>query len=430
MGDFFQNGPLTTLHGFGTLDKLALEDLLEGMVDRDTNDSPPHKIGVALPLTASHMRATAFQRIIDELSMANYVDTVAVSLNVAANLADYREAVQAIRPLGDKAKVIWNDGKRIQGLYAKLQQSGLNLNTPGKGRAIWTAFGYLLAHPQLNVFLVHDCDIVEYDREILGRLCLPMIAPGLDFEFCKAFYARVNGRMYGRCGRLWLGPLLNTLTATIGHDSFLSFLGGFRYPLSGEFAITSSLARSNRIPGDWGLEIGTLAEVFRNTSVKRVCQVDLCRSYEHQHQEFLPQDTDQGLIRMAKDILVCIFRTLASRGVTLRRDDLVTLRSAYMRSAQDAIRQFHADALINGLEFDRHAEEQMIEAFAEQVTAAGVLFRDEPSGGEAIPNWARVLSAFPDFPRALRDAVEGDNREYGSCRTGSSASIRETPPLC
>lgn len=114
---------------------------------------------------------------------------------------------------------------------------------------------------------------------------------------------------------------------------------------------------------------------------------------------------------MATDILTTIFRTLASRGVMLEAGHFVALRSAFLRSAQDAIRQYHADALINGLVFDRHGEEEAIEAFAERVLAAGEMFQENPLGGEAIPNWTRVLAAFPEFPRQLREAVEADARE-------------------
>ena len=35
----------------------------------------------------------------------------------------------------------------------------------------------------------------------------------------------------------------------------------------------ADLARSVRIPGDWGLEIGMLFEVYRNTAAGRVCRV-------------------------------------------------------------------------------------------------------------------------------------------------------------
>ena len=121
--------------------------------------------------------------------------------------------------------------------------------------------------------------------------------------------------------------------------------------------------RSNRIPSDWGLEVGTLGEVFRNTSPKRICQVDLGRLYEHKHQELSLNDPNKGLMKMATDILTNVFRTLASRGVVMQAGHFITLRSAYLRLAQDAIRQYNADALVNGLCFDRHNEEHAIEGF-------------------------------------------------------------------
>lgn len=406
MPDFIQNGSVTTLHGFGTIKLSGLEE----MVVQATRQN---KIGLVLPVTSADMRAKPFREIVGHLHDVPYVDTIIVTLGHAPKAEDYRETVAIVRQLGEKAQVLWTDGHRIQTLYDKLMESGLNLAIPGKGRSVWTAFGYLLADPALKAFALHDCDIVDYDRVILARLCLPMIHPSLDFEFCKAYYARVTDRMHGRVVRLLVGPLLRALISIIGPESFLVYLDSFRYPLSGEFAVTSNLARSNRIPCDWGLEVGTLAEVFRNTSVKRVCQVDLCRLYEHKHQPYSLDEPSQGLMKMATEILTTIFRTLASRGVTLETGHFVTLRSAYLRAAQDAIRQYHADALINGVHFDRHNEEKAIEAFAERIMAAGETFQQDPAGGEAIPNWTRVLTAFPEFPQQLRDAVTADAEEFG-----------------
>ena len=297
-------------------------------------------------------------------------------------------------------------------LYDVLVHAGFALNVPGKGRSVWTAFGYLLDNPQLKAFVLHDCDIVNYSRGMLSRLCLPMAHPSLDFEFCKAYYARCGDRMYGRVVRLLVAPLLESLMATLGSNAFLSFLASFRYPLAGEFAVTSTLARSNRIPSDWGLEVGTLAEVFRNTSIKRVCQVDLCGRYEHKHQSLSLEDSAKGLLKMATDILTAIFRILSSRGEVFQMGHFVTLRSAYLRQAQDAIRKYHADALMNGLTFDRHAEEAAVEGFARQIVVAGDSFQQDPSGGEAIPNWARVLAAFPDFPKKLRHAAADDTEQF------------------
>jgi glucosyl-3-phosphoglycerate synthase len=246
---------------------------------------------------------------------------------------------------------------------------------------------------------------------MLVRLCLPVAHPGLDFDFCKAFYARCTDRMHGRVVRLLVAPLLRALMSVIGNEDFLVFLNSFRYPLSGEFAITSMLARSNRIPSDWGLEVGTLAEVFRNTSQKRVCQVDLGRLYEHKHQPLSLDDPRHGLMRMCTDILTNIIRTLVSRGVVFTRGHFISVRSAYLRMAQDAIRQYHADSLLNSLDFDRHAEEQTVEAFAQQISSAGEAVYDDPSGYAAMPTWTRVLTALPELPDQLRQAAADDRRE-------------------
>lgn len=399
MPDFAQSGLITTLHDLGTVKSDRLDVMLEEATEN-------YRIGLILPVTAADMRAVPFSQIVRELEGASYIDTVVVVLGVAPEKEDYLQSRQIVKSLGSRAEVLWTDGPHIQGLYKKLNDNGFNVSIPGKGRSAWTAFGYLLADPRLKAFVLHDCDIVDYDRSLLARLCLPMAHPSLDFEFCKAYYARCTDRMHGRVVRLLVAPLMKALIAVLGYDRFLVYLDSFRYPLSGEFAVTSTLARSNRIPSDWGLEVGTLAEVFRNTSIKRICQVDLGRLYEHKHQVLSLEDTSRGLMKMATDILTSIFRTLASMGKVLDDGHFVTLRSAYLRHAQDAIRQYHADALINGLEFDRHVEEQAIEGFAGRIIAAGETFRSDPLGGEAIPNWTRVLTAYPDFPQQLREAVQ------------------------
>ena len=119
-------------------------------------------------------------------------------------------------------------------------------------------------------------------------------------------------------------------------------------------------------------------------------------------------------MKMATDILTTILRTLTSMGTVLQPGHFITLRSAFLRCAQDAIRQYHADAVMNGLRFDRHEEEQAVEGFAQQIIAASDAFQQEPSDGEAIPNWARVLGVAPDFPQRLCQAADGDVAEFAS----------------
>ena len=405
MADFHQQGPITTLHDLGSIGQEHLELMLrEATLD--------YRLGLILPVTAADMRAVPFDNIVNQLRQADYIEHIVVVLGIAPEVADYQETKEKLAPLGKRAEVLWTDGSRMQSLYEELIASGFNLSIPGKGRSVWTAFGYLMADPSLKAYMLHDCDIVTYSRELLARLCLPMAHRSLDFEFCKAFYARRTDRLHGRTVRLLVWPLLRSLMTTLGPDPFLTYLSSFRYPLSGEFAVSAALARSNRIPSDWGLEVGTLAEVFRNTSTKRVCQVDITSEYEHKHQDLSLEDPGKGLMRMATDILTSLFRTLASRGTVLSEGHFVTLRSAYLRAAQDAIRQYHADALINGLQFDRHDEEMAIEGFADQIVLAGTAFREDPAGGESIPNWTRVLAAFPDFPERLRAVAATDAHEW------------------
>jgi len=407
MADFFQNGLVTTLHDLGNM---SLEPL-ERLVERCSKLCPT---GLVLPVTAADMRAEPFRRIVTELTEVRYISRTVVVLGLAPNVEDYREAVELIRPLEERACVLWTDGERVQNLYRSLQEAGLDLGSPGKGRSVWTAFGYLLSEPRLQAFVLHDCDIVNYSREMLARLCLPLVHPSLDFEFCKAYYARFTDRMHGRVARLLVTPLIRALIATVGHDRFLWYLDSFRYPLAGEMAVTANLAKHNRIPSDWGLELGTLAEVYRNTSIKRVCQVDMCRQYEHKHQQLSLDNPEAGLMKMATDLILTIFRTLSSMGVVFQSGLFTSLRSAYLRMAQDAIRQYHADAVMNGLRFDRHSEESAVEGFARQILVAAERFQEDPAGGQPIPNWNRVISALPDFPHQLRQAVEADLKEFCS----------------
>jgi glucosyl-3-phosphoglycerate synthase len=79
--------------------------------------------------------------------------------------------------------------------------------------------------------------------------------------------------------------------------------------------------------------------------------------------------------------------------------------------AQDMITRYGGDAAINGLSYDRHEEESAVETFAEAIRIAGEAVAADPLGPPAVPNWARVFSAIPDFDEKLLDAVMLDNIE-------------------
>jgi glucosyl-3-phosphoglycerate synthase len=231
----------------------------------------------------------------------------------------------------------------------------------------------------------------------------------MDYEFCKGYYARVTDRMHGRVTRLFVTPIIRSLVKLLGPLPLLTYLDSFRYPLAGEFSMIADLARINRIPGDWGLEVETLAEIYRNCSSKRICQVELCETYEHKHQPLSAENPKTGLMKMTIDIAKAIFRNLAIEGTVVSQSLLNTMVVTYLRTAQDTIKRYHDDAALNGLFFDRHQETLAVEAFTQAIRIAGKEFQEDPLYFPLIPNWNRVISAIPDFTEQLHAVVEKEN---------------------
>ena len=377
--------------------------------------SDERPVALVLPSLYSEIHGPALKRIVEELSRVPYLEQCVVSLSGRADPGQFREMVSLFERVrtraGEPPTIIWNQGPRVEGLFERLREEGLEPGADGKGRANWIAYGYVLATHRARVVATHDCDILDYGRDLLARLCYPTANPNMGYEFAKGYYSRVSDRMHGRVTRLFMNPLLRAMKSVLGAVPLLDYLESFRYPLAGECSMTTELARANRIPADWGLEVGVLAEVYRNCSLKRVCQVELVENYEHKHQSLSEHDANAGLHRMVRDIAASLIRNLASYGVEFDSGFLNTMIAAYVRTAQDAIARYSDDAKLNGLIFDRHEEEVAVETFAGALRAAGLDFVRDPMGAPQIPNWSRVLSAMPDFLEELATAVETDAAE-------------------
>ncbi len=401
MADFYQTGIITTLHKLGKPSLERLEAELRGF-------SKTRPIALVLPSLYSEFEGPAMPGIVKELAKVNYLKELVLVLDKASE-KEFQRVREFMSPISTEVRIIHNDGKRITEIYETLARNGLDAGQRGKGRSAWLAYGYVLARGLSDVIALHDCDIVNYNRELLARLCYPVANPNLDYVFCKGFYSRVTNKMHGRVTRLLITPIVRSIQQLIGPHGFLLFLDSFRYPLSGEFSMTTDIARVNRIPWDWGLEVGSLAEVYRNYSPRRVCQVDIAETYEHKHQELSPDDAEKGLMKMTVDICKSIFRTLASEGVVFSEGFFKSLSVAYLRSAEDTIMKYEADAAINGLEFDRHEETKAVEAFTRAIAQASTAFMENPLGTPLIPNWNRVTSAIPGILDMLKKAVDMDN---------------------
>jgi glucosyl-3-phosphoglycerate synthase len=402
MSDFYQTGVVSTFHRLGKVDLERMgQELLE------FNQQRP--IALVLPSTYDELEGPALNHIIEEIKKVPYLNEIVVTMG-RTDREQFDKAKKFFSVLPQRMRIIWNTGPGIGKLYELLEENGLPVGDDGKGRSCWTAYGYILSRNQSKAIALHDCDIVNYTHELLGRLCYPVASPNIDYVFCKGYYARVTDRMHGRVTRLFVTPIIRSLERLLGPLPLLVYLDSFRYPLAGEFSMIADLARINRIPSDWGIEVETLAEVYRNCSLKRICQVELCESYEHKHQPLSADNPKTGLMKMSIDISKAIFRNLAIEGAMMGASLFNTLVVTYLRTAQDTIKRYHDDAAINGLSFDRHCETKTVEAFTNAIRIAGKEFQENPLYSPLIPNWNRVTSAIPDFLERLNAVVEEENR--------------------
>ena len=407
MGDFYQNGVITTLHN---LSRRPLKEVENELIQF----SSQRPMCLILPSLFSELEGEALPRIIDHLVDVPYLNEVVIGLD-RADEQQYRHAITFFSRLPQRHRILWNDGPRLKEIDALLQAKGLAPKELGKGRNVWYCLGYVLSSSRSEAIALHDCDIVTYDRELLARLIYPVANPNFSYEFCKGYYARVaDGSINGRVCRLLVTPLIRALKNMFGPMDYLDYMDSFRYPLAGEFSFRRDVVTDIRIPSDWGLEIGVLSEMERNYSTNHICQVDIADAYDHKHQDLSLDDETAGLSRMSIDISKALFRKLATKGVVMSNETFRTLKANYFRIALDFVDTYRNDAMINGLNLDIHKEEQACELFAQNIVKAGERFLDNPMETPFIPSWNRVRSAVPDFFERLYSAVKQDYQEFSS----------------
>jgi glucosyl-3-phosphoglycerate synthase len=401
MADFFQNGYITTLHKL----RDRPVEALEGELGEFARTRP---MALILPSLYSELQGEALPSIVEHLRHAHYIGDIIVGLD-RADAEQYRHAREFFGVLPQRTHILWNDGARLRALDHQLAGEGLSPMHEGKGRNVWFCFGYALSLEHVQAIALHDCDIITYDRGFPARLFYPVANPTFSFEFCKGYYARVGGdKLSGRLTRLFVTPLLRALKKVVGARDYLEFMDSFRYALSGEFSLRREFIQRMRIPGDWGLEVGVLSEVYRNLARYQVCQVDIADTYDHKHQVLSADEQQSGLARMSVEIAKSLFRKLATEGIPLAPQCFRSIKAAYFRIALECVEQYYFDATINGLSFDRHTEEGSVDLFAQSIMTAGESFLAAPMETPFIPNWNRVHSAIPDVREQLRRAVADD----------------------
>jgi len=198
-----------------------------------------------------------FRNILKYLRIMPYLSHVIFGLDRATEEEAF-ELRDLIKAAGLKNYLIqWNDGPRFSNIYNKLNESGFNIEEPGKGKNMFMSFGIAIALGAESIGLI-DADIRTFKRIQLDRLFYPVVALGYDFS--KAYYARISerGELYGRVKRLLLDPILLALKRKFTETKeekmlrLIDFLLSFNYQLSGEVAFHVDLLKKMRFATNWG----------------------------------------------------------------------------------------------------------------------------------------------------------------------------------
>jgi len=419
MSEFHQHATIATLHNLYEI--FDVEEYLHTLERRLEEHALSSRICLVLPALHSELDTPGvLQNIVHQINQVNYLRLIVIAYNGTEEERRFRRAREFFRQLerpGREVKVVWVDGPRVRRVMESIRRQQIDTGVPGKGQSVWITLGYVFARWDSEVVALHDCDIVTYDRLLLGRLIEPTANPNNDFEFCKGYYARVSledNEMKGRATRIFVAPFLETLAELMRKsgdyqlEHFLRYHRSFRYPLAGEVSFDSRLGRSMNIANDWALEVSTLSDIFQRTSLRKIAQVDLARNYDHKHKEVSAGDRNAGLHRMVLDIAKFFLSHIRSNGYILSDDVIRTIQNTYRHHAWFFIKKYADDAATNGLAFARHKEELTANHF---VDFLGEAWEDIQAGRvrEPIPSWNRVAYSYPKIYPALHEAVEADN---------------------
>ncbi|MDP2267971.1 MAG: glycosyl transferase, partial [Deltaproteobacteria bacterium] len=174
MADFSQNGVITTLQ--------ILKDRPSEDMDRELMTiAKKRKMVLLLPALVTEFDGPEMPGIIEKLKSVPYLHKIVLSLD-RADKRQFRKIKKIMSVLPAEVRIVWHDGPRMQALLQELKDADFDLEHPGKGRSVWMSIGYILSSRDIYAIALHDCDIVNYQRDIVARLFYPIVHPAIDYE--------------------------------------------------------------------------------------------------------------------------------------------------------------------------------------------------------------------------------------------------------
>jgi glucosyl-3-phosphoglycerate synthase len=214
------------------------------------------------------------------LAPVHFLSRIIVGLD-GADAADWARACGIFGSLPQTVSLLWNDGPDVRRLLERMDVLGFAPGPMGKGRNMRLCIGAVLAGSEAGALAIHDCDIVNYQRDLLVRLSFPVISADWDFQVCKGYSARFSERLNGRVMRLLVAPLLAAMAGEEAFSNRARQLQSLRYPISGEVCLRRETAAALRLPSDWGVEAGMMADLFRVCQIAQIAQADVADNYDH-----------------------------------------------------------------------------------------------------------------------------------------------------
>jgi glucosyl-3-phosphoglycerate synthase len=405
MADFYQHARVPTLHHLAHADSAAREQEMLAWEEKKP-------VALLLPALYAECERPALPRILEEVSQACHISEVVLSMN-GMNAAEHDRALLFCRQnlKGKRAHILWNDGPRLTQVYQRMADAGLPGAHAGKGSNIWMGIAWLKARGFKGVVVSHDTDILNYSRDLLWRLCYPLLHPGMGYRFAKGYYSRVSDRLFGRVTRLLIFPLIQACRDVLGAKPLIEQLESYRYPLSGEFAADMDALQDFSLPGGWGLEIALLCEAFRHLPGEHQCQVDLGFHFEHRHRSLSHEEVgvnEPGLITAAADVARCLaFQVLRESEPRSAEGFMSLIIERYRSRAQEWLSRYEHVALLNGLRHDAEEEGAAVTAFGQ---ALDRLLQNLPTEGLRVP-------ALRETPAKTFAQIPGLAEEIAGCAT-------------
>lgn len=237
------------------------------------------------------------------------VTVVLPALNEAITIGGIIASLQELDGLIDQIVVV--DGSSTDGTPERARDAGAEVYDEnelmaeygparGKGDAMWRALS--VARGDFIAYL--DSDTLDFSphfaRGLIGTLLCNDEVRFVKGSFSRPFVTPDGERPNegGRVTELCARPLL---------AAFYPPLAGFVQPLAGEIAARRELLEEIPFPGDFGVEIGMLIDVYERFGADIMAQVDLGER-RNQHQSLFE------LGRMAYKVQAAVLRRLRRSG--------------------------------------------------------------------------------------------------------------------